>query len=95
MKMLIWLLMKLHHYCLIRNQKNQKKQISSCHTELNKRNEEIYEFRKKVQSLEKSVENPLFSFKNTNAKYLKCLCGVEVNIFKWILVLVKPYNIYS
>ena len=44
-----------------------------------------------MQSLEKSVENAFFSFKNTNAKNLQIFCGVEVNTFKWILVLVKLY----
>ena len=29
--------------------------------------------------------------KNTNAKNLKFFCGVEVNTFKWVLVLVRPY----
>ena len=47
------------------------KQISSYHTELNNRNEEIYELHKKVLSLEKCVENALLSFKKTNAKNLK------------------------
>ena len=67
------------------------KQISSYHTELNNRNEEIYELCKKVQSLEKRVENTLFSFKNTNAKNLNFSCDAEVNTFKWILVLAKPF----
>ena len=44
------------------------KQILSYHTELNNLNEEIYELCKKMQNLEKRVENALFSFKNTNAK---------------------------
>ena len=52
---------------------------------------EIYELRKKVQSLEKHVENALFNNKNTNAKNLKFFCGIEVNTFKCILVLVRPY----
>ena len=63
------------------------KQISSYHTELNNRNEEIYELHKKKQSPVKHVENALFSFKNMNAKNLKFFCGVEVNTFKWISVL--------
>ena len=45
-----------------------------------------------MESLEKHVENALFSFKNTNAENLKLFCGVEVNTFKWILVLVRPYE---
>ena len=49
------------------------KQISSYHTELNNRNEEIYELHQKVLSLEKCVENTLLSFRNTNAKNLKFL----------------------
>ena len=55
-------------------------QISSYHTGLNNRNEEIYELRKKVESLEKRVENAFFSFINTNAENL--ICGVEVNTFR-------------
>ena len=45
-----------------------------------------------MKSLEKRVENVVFSFKNTNAENLKFFCGVEVNTFKWILVLVRPYE---
>ena len=55
-------------------------QISSYHTGLNNENKETYELRKKVESLEKRVENAFFSFINTNAENL--ICGVEVNTFK-------------